>query len=496
MTPGATLCLDSGTTLVKAVVFDSEGLELVSASRPARVDSPQRGYAEQDMDLLWDVAAEVIAEASAKSPIPVDRLAITAQGDGAWLIGHEGEAVRPAILWNDARSRTIVDSWQADGVLDAAFTINGSHSNLGVPNSIVRHLLAGNLQSLDAVHAVVTCGSWLFSRLTGVIGLHVSDASAPWLDIAEVEYSQALLQLYGLADQARLLPPLLDAKSSVQPLIPSVAERVGLPVGIPVVLAPYDVVTAAAGSGAVANGDGFCILGTTLCTGLVIPLPDTSSTPAGLTLAVAPGAGWIRAFPTLAGTGVVDWMTRLFGLPGAADFSAIAAESAAGAHGVSVWPYLSTAGERAPFLDPDASGVVTGLTLANDRGDLARATVEGLAHVIRDCLEAMPVPPVSLALAGGGAASDLWCSVIADVTGTPTVRLADSQIGAKGALVHALVATGHYPSLSDAVADLVRVARRFEPDDTVRGLHDDRHDDFLESRALFATRWHRNRGRK
>lgn len=484
----ATLCVDAGTTLIKSVVFAGDGAELVVTKQPTAVTHPRRGYGEQDMAEVWAAVRATITEAVAASPQPIGLVCVTAQGDGAWLVDAAGDPVRPAILWNDARSVQVLDRWRAEGVLERAFRINGSLSNLGLPNAILRTLVADDAAALDSVDAVLTCGSWLYLKLTGVRGLHVSEASAPWLDIVDDRSSPELLELYGLSDYAGLVPPVLDADELAALVLPGVAADLGLPAETPVVLAPYDVVAAAAGGATVLPGAAYCILGTTLCTGSVAEAPDTTGPPSGLTLRTLHGGPVIRAFPTLAGTGVVDWLAELLGLPGGAAVTELAAQ-ADGTGGARVWPYLSEAGERAPFLDEHARGVITGLSFGTGRAELARATVEGLAHVVRDCLHASGVRPVDLALSGGGSASDLWCAVLADVTGVPTVRTVDSQIGAKGAMVYAGVAVGAYPSVVEASEALVRPGTRFEPDPAKRSSFDDAHEEFLGARAAFADRW-------
>lgn len=485
----ATLCIDAGTTLIKAVVFDEDGRELVVARRPTVVTSPRPGYAEQDMAAVWVAVVEAVREAASATPLPIGRIAVTAQGDGAWIVDAAGDPIGAAMLWNDARARAVIDRWGDDGTLGRLFEIDGALANMGLPHAILASLLDADPHALDGADAVLTCGSWLFLSLTGRRGLHVSEASAPWLDVALGAYSSDVLELSGLAAHRRLLPDLLDDREVTQPLLADLATVLDVPAGIPVVLAPYDVVSTAAGGGTVDPGAAFCILGTTLCTGVVTTVGEPAGDPSGLTLRVASDGPFIRAFPTLAGTGVVDWIARMLGLEDAAAVVALAADAPAGAAGLGVWPYLSPAGERAPFLDGDARGVIAGLSFDHAREHLARATVEGLAHVVRDCLEKSGVDASELALSGGGSASDLWCSTIADVCGVPTVRAADSQIGAKGAMVYAAVATGEFATVADAASALVRAADRFEPDASVRALHDARHQDFLASRDAFRSRW-------
>jgi len=470
------VCVDAGTTVIKSVVFDAAGHELAVTRRDTTVRHPSRAHGEQDMAEVWDAVVATVREAVERVARPVRLLAVTAQGDGAWLVGPDNEPVRPAILWNDGRAADVVQSWRADGTLERAYRVNGSLTNAGLPNAILRSIRE------TRPHTALTCGGWLFLKLTGVRGIEKSEASAPWLDIREGEYSTELTDLYGV-DPA-VLPPLLT--DQVQPLT---ATGLGLPAGTPVVLAPYDIVTTAFGTGATAAGQATCILGTTLCTEMLVEAPDTAGEPSGLTLDFGTPGLLMRSFPTLAGTGVVDWLVDLLGLSDHAEVTELAAQAPPGADGLRVLPYLSPAGERAPFLDPAASGLVTGMLFGHGRTHLARAVLEGLAHVIRDCLEAAPGRPVELGLCGGGAASALWCQLIADITGVPAVSTEDSQVGAKGAQVFALTALGDYPSLTAAAAALVRPSARYEPNTATKDLYDQAHGEFLATRAVVATRW-------
>ena len=371
---GATLAVDVGTSLIKAVVFDERGREQLAIARSTVIDSPHPGWAEQDMIAVRDAVGDCIADAVRQYKHPIARVALTAQGDGAWLIGNDGAPVRPAVLWNDARAARIVEKWTRDGVLDQAFRINGSLGNLGLPNAILAWFIAEDPDALADVRDVATCGSWLFESLTGARGLHPSEASAPWIDVLTAQYSDELFELFGLSAVRGLVPPVLSDDELTRPLpLPGAAARTGLAVGIPVTLAPYDVVTTATGGGSVAVGSAFCILGTTLCTGSIVDTIDTAGTPTGLALLSGGDRPMTRAFPTLSGTGVVEWARELLGLDDAASLTDLARRSEPGAGGIRMWPYLSPAGERMPFLDADAHGVMGGITFGNGPADIARS---------------------------------------------------------------------------------------------------------------------------
>lgn len=490
---GVVVCVDAGTTVIKSVAFDAAGRVVDVAQAPAVVHRPGPGRSEQDMAQVWDAVVTTVRAVLDAVSAPVLALALTAQGDGAWLVDAAGHPTRPAVLWNDARGGAVVAAWQREGVLEEAFRRTGSLGGPGLPHAVLTVLRAEEPDVLERSAAALTCGSWLFLRLTGTVGLDRSEASAPWLDLRTGAYEHDLLALYGLDDLARLLPPLIEEPDRVQGLTTEAATALGLPAGTPVVLAPYDIATTALGCGVTGVGEAVSVLGTTLCPeALVDPaaaVPGPGDGPSGLTLDLGCGGLVLRAFPTLSGTGVLDWAATLLGVAGAAEVVALAGQAPAGSGGVQVLPYLSPAGERAPFLDPAASGVLTGVTFEHGRAHLARAVLEGLAHVVRDCLDGVPGPPGDLRLCGGGAASDLWAQIIADVTGRPVVRTADPQVGAKGALVVAVTALGRHPDLAASAAALVRAADRREPDPSVRARHDDGHARFLATRAMITPGW-------
>jgi sugar (pentulose or hexulose) kinase len=161
------------------------------------------------------------------------------------------------------------------------------------------------------------------------------------------------------------------------------------------------------------------------------------------------------------GTELLDWLASLLGLADAAAVVALAATSTRADLPV-ILPYLSPAGERSPFLDPAVRGTITGLDVGHTAADLARAAVDGLSLVVRDCLQAAGGAG-RLAVCGGGAASELWCRTLADATGLPVARPATAEVGALGAVISGAVDAGLCPDLDRAVAAAVRDAQEFAP---------------------------------
>src|SRR6185503_14745725 len=125
------------------------------------------------------------------------------------------------------------------------------------------------------------------------------------------------------------------------------------------------------------------ILGTTICAEALTSDLDLRGEPAGTTIALDNGL-YLRAMPTLTGCETLEWVVNLLGLTNIAELDTLAAKAQPGAAGVIFLPYLSPAGERAPFLEPRAQGSFHGLTLLHNREDVCRAVYEGLSFAIRE----------------------------------------------------------------------------------------------------------------
>ncbi len=489
------VCVDAGTTLVKAVGFGDDGRELVVERQGVTVDRPFPGWAEQDMATVSDAVSTTVRAVVARLDGEVSFLAITAQGDGCWLVNEDGAPTGPAVLWNDSRGSAHIGAWLRAGVLDRAFRVNGSLASAGLPNAILTWFQHEQPERLRDSASSLTCGGWLFSELTGTVAADESDAAAPFLDINTRKYSDRLLELYDMRWARRLLPHVLADDERVAPLSAGAAQRTGLPSGLPVVLASYDIASTALGAGAVAVGQTCTILGTTLCTEVVTDAPRLDGPAAGLTIPSGAPGRVLRAFPTLAGTGVLQWTCSLLGLATAAELGELAGRSPVGANGLSLLPYLSPGGERAPFLDPLARGSLSGMTLEHTRADVARAVFEGLSLVVQDCLLASGTASSELRVCGGGAASDFWLQMIADTTGVPVLRSTDTEVGARGAMLVGAVATGTADDLEDAAAEHVRARDVFAPDDATTQRYRRSYEDFLVLRAAQQDTWQSLPGR-
>ncbi|MBM3521826.1 MAG: carbohydrate kinase, partial [Alphaproteobacteria bacterium] len=164
--------LDSGTSVVKAIAFDRDGNQLGVAATANRTVAIEGGGVEQDMTEFWRAAAEVIAGLAERVPDLARRavaLAVTAQGDGTWLIDRAGEPVGRAWLWLDGRSGDVVDAMGRDGTAVAVFRSTGTALSPSLQSMQLRAMHLREPVRLARAAHVLHAKDWLYFKLTGEI---------------------------------------------------------------------------------------------------------------------------------------------------------------------------------------------------------------------------------------------------------------------------------------------------------------------------------------
>ncbi|MFF4499896.1 FGGY family carbohydrate kinase [Streptomyces sp. NPDC001401] len=432
--------IDVGTSMVKAAAFDGGGRELAVEAEPVRL-ALHGGVVEQDMEEVYSAVVGVLERVTARVEEPVELAGLTGQGDGVWLVDKEGRPVRPAASWMDGRAHELLDQWLADGTFETVFRRTGSAMFPGCPGPLLAWLDRYEPKSLDAAANALYCKDMVFRRLTGAPPTtDVSDASMPFLDPRTRTYDNRVVELLGLTHRRGLLAPVGD------PIATAEARGEGLPPGTRLANGPYDLPSCALGAGVTTPGDGLLIVGTCLASLVATTDLDLTGEPAGLYISTDRPGHWLRAMPAMVGTAALDWVLSTTGVHHE-EVDALLAEGPPGANGVRVLPYFAPSGERAPFVEPHLRAELTGVSLESTKGDLIRATCEGIGYAARHCLEAAGLTG-SLAVCGGGTRSPAWMRLLADVLGRP-LRVVEGEVGARGAV---LAAAERYGVALDAVA--------------------------------------------
>ncbi|MGI5454847.1 FGGY family carbohydrate kinase [Streptomyces sp. CA-249302] len=420
--------IDVGTSMVKAAAFDGSGRELAVEARPVGL-ALHGGVVEQDMEEVYSAVVGVLGALTSRVGEPVELAGLTGQGDGVWLVDKEGRGVRAAASWMDGRAHELLDQWLADGTFETVFRRTGSAMFPGCPGPLLAWFDRYEPKALDAATTALYCKDMVFRRLTGApVTTDVSDASMPFLDPRTRTYDNRVVELLGLTHRRGLLAPVGD------PIATAEARGEGLPAGTRLANGPYDLPACALGAGVTVPGDGLLIVGTCLASLVATTDLDLSGEPAGLYISTDRPGHWLRAMPAMVGTAALDWVLSTTGVHHE-DVDALLADTSPGANGVRVLPYFAPSGERAPFVEPRLRAELTGVSLESTKGDLVRATCEGIGFAARHCLAAAGLTG-SLAVCGGGTRSPAWMRLLADVLGRP-LRVMEGEVGARGAVLAA-----------------------------------------------------------
>ena len=468
--------IDSGTSVVKACVFDLHGNEIAVSNRKTPVQELNPGWSEFDMDIDWRETALAIKEVIAKAkidPKQIKTVGIGGKGVGLCLIDKNFKPLRLGILWNDARAVPLMEKWIADGTMDEMFEISGNWLMPGDMGLLIPWLAKHETETLDRTSTILLPTAWLSYNLTGELHANRTDVYSQ-LDAVKNEYSDQILKLEGITKYRHILPDLCDPWDVVGSVTAKASEQTGLIKGTPVVRLGWDVVACTAGVGAIHDGQANIILGTSGVIEVVLPKPSFQPKRLGLQSIHSVPDKWLQLIAPMTATPHVDWFVETMGL---ADkirakeenrslfdlFDEEVAKVPAGSNGVIFHPYMSPTGERAPFTKTTAKASFFGLGFHSDRYVLLRAIYEGIAFSNKHCLDVYPVQINDVRLSGGGAKSPVWCQIFADILNS-TIRIpSGSELGCKGSAWNAAFAIGLFKTREAAVDSFCNVERTYEP---------------------------------
>jgi xylulokinase len=489
---GVLVAIDAGTTNLKTVAFDRFGDAVTTATRETETIHPAAGHAEQEMEAVFELAAATVREVVDDLPADAEPrgVGVTGQGDGLWAVTDSGDPVRNAILWSDSRAAGILDEWDEAGVLDDVIAQCGSAPYPGMSLPLLAWLAREEPARFEAVGTILSCKDWLTYRLTGVQVTDHSEATVPYLDQSTGGYDRSVFDLVGLSEARDVLPELSAPTDVVGHVTDTAAAETHLPDSLPVVAGLFDVPASGIGGGTATAGGTAVTLGTSLTHQVFVDGPQSTRT--GIQMNLGVDGLWTYAIGSNAGTPSLDWATDVFAdVEDVTELEALATAAPVGSDGVCYHPYLSSTGERGPFVDPDARGQFVGLTPEHGPEHLARAVYEGLSLAVRDCVEHLPKDASRVALSGGGTQSDLWPQLIADCLDRPVIIPAGEELGAKGAAVVLAVGLDEFASLEAAVDRMVSVDRRYTPRDDVVPTYDTLYDRYVDVRESMGDVWAR-----
>ncbi len=479
---------DVGTGGCKAVLATVDGVEIDSAFEPYAVSYPKEHCAEQDpLDWWRGVAASTrrLIEKTNTDPGDVAGLAFASQMLGVLPVGEDGAPLCPGIIWMDCRAEE-----QARSVV----------RKLGGPRVMMQ--LFGAVPSGKDVMCKI---KWLKEEQPGIF-----ERTRYFVDVkgyvvfratGRFETDQTAASVTGFMDTrtrgwSRISPKLVGAKLDRMPVVKSsfdiaggltadAAADMGLKEGTPVVSGMGDAPSGALGGGALSDGESVISIGTSglLCVTSSRRLKLGRSGMA--TIAAADPEMWLVVGETNTAGACLAWFAENLALESERSsggdeaglmrvLDGVVESVPAGSNGLVFTPWMY--GERAPVTDTALRGAFVNVSMDNTRDDMLRAVFEGVAMNFRWMFEAAMkkgLPCRTVRAIGGGARSDVWMRIFADVTGRRIEAVARPQdAGALGAALAVPVALGMYDSIG-SIKDVVKVRKAFDPDRANGKVYDD-----------------------
>jgi len=458
--------VDSSTTATKALLMDDHGAVVAIGRSEYDFETPRPLWSEQSPHLWWDATVIAIREAIAQAGIDGDAVAgigLTGQMHGLVLLDKDGEVLRPAILWNDQRTQAECDEIRARVGPEELIAITGNDALTGFTAPKILWVRNNEPDVFARVSHVLLPKDYVRFRLTDNYAVDRAGGSGTILfDLAARDWSSDVLRVLGIPSE--WLPPTFEGPDVTGRVTDQAAALTGLRPGTPVMAGGGDQAANGVGVGAVAPGVVAMSVGTS---GVVFAAADHPIIePAGRLHAfchAVPGM-WHLMGVMLSAAGSYKWFKEAFAPDLTYDeLNDAAAEVPAGSEGLVFLPYLT--GERTPHPDPLARGAFIGLTVRHGLGHMARAVMEGVAFGLRDSVELMAAEMElgEVRVSGGGASSDLWLRIIADVIGLPVRVVGTAESAAHGAAMLAAVGAGAFDSVAEACEAAVELGEITEP---------------------------------
>lgn len=478
---------DLGTTGNKASLHDDDGFTLSTFTAEYPTHYGPDGVVEQDPDQWWTAVQDAtrgLLASSGASADQINGIGLSGQMMGAVFLDEHYRPTRPAMIWADHRSQD-----QATALTDAV-GLQAAYRQLGHrihPTYSLAKMMWVREHEPDVwarTAHVCVAKDFIAQVLTGRLVTDPSDASGTnMFDQQNGQWSEVMLDAAGI--DPGVLPPILPSTSVVGGLTRQAADALGLNPDTPVVLGGGDGPMAAVGAGVTTATDrAYACLGSSswISCSAAEPLHDPELRSMTFNH-VVPGQ-FVPTATMQAGGASLSWVIDLFG-GGADNYDRLLAEAGgvvAADEGLFFLPYLL--GERSPNWNANAAGTFAGLQRHHTPAHLVRAVLEGVAFNLRTCIGAFTDNGIAIDavdVIGGGAKSQVWMQILADVWQVPVQRrtiVADAN--SLGAAVTAAVTLGLVDSF-EAAKTLSSTTEEYLPDRARGSRAAAQHEVFLEA---------------
>lgn len=469
--------IDLGTSAVKLLLMDSSGEICKIVSREYPLYFPHPGWSEQNPEDWYEqtiIGLKELIKDIDKSKVA--GISFGGQMHGLVILDENDDVIRPAILWNDGRTKQECD--YLNEIIGketlSKYTANISFTGFTAPK--ILWIKNKEPQNFGKINKIMLPKDYIAYKLSGVHCTDVSDASGMLIfDVKNRCWSKEMIDICGIREEQ--LAKVYESYEVVGNVTDEIAKELEIPNIVKVVAGAGDNAAAAIGTGTV--GDGRCniSLGTSGTIFISSKKFGVDSNNALHSFDHADGNYHLMGCMLSAASCNKWWSEEIL------DTNDYVKEQRSitklGENNVYFLPYLM--GERSPHNNPNARGTFIGMSMDTTRSDMTQAVLEGVAFALRDSLEVAKSLGINIErtkICGGGAKSPLWKKIIANVLNLKVDVIESEEGPALGGAILAAVACKEFESIEDAVSKLVKVKETIEPDDELVEKYEERYNKF------------------
>jgi len=460
-----TLGVDIGTSSLKLGAVDVDKGELVAwAGGDYQLQHPQPGWSELDAECYWKAFADSLGKVGRSVDLKqIKAISVSSQGQTFVPVDKDGKLLQRAWTWIDSRAaaeaQELIDRFSNEAIFN---TVGVESMYPGSLASMIMFLRKTNPTVFAQTWKFLITSSFLMWRLTGrtVIDKNLAAITGMY-DWHAKRWWPEMLAAVGIKDE-RVLPEVLPSGAPAGTILPKIADKLGLAHDTLIVTGANDQTANAIGAGLVDEKEMLIVLGTALIVFKVLGPTEKPCARGFWNPYPVPGKTYQLGY-TNNGCGTLDWARQLLAPEiGYPELFEHASRVPAGCEGVTC---LIDLDGRAVAGGSDYRGVFAGLSRKTDRWCLLRSVLEGVACGVRELSGELnwDVSGKDIRAVGGGARSDLWLQIHANLLNATLRRLGHDQSGVVGGAIMAAVGAGLFPTYSDAVARIVKLSHRIEP---------------------------------
>ncbi|ELU1435617.1 carbohydrate kinase [Providencia rettgeri] len=459
--------VDLGGTVIKAGVYTPEGQEIVVAEHPFPTESPEAGFSERNMDVLWEAACSVIREAIKNSRLNASQISgvsFSSHGKGLYLLDKHGKPVRNGIVSSDSRAQAIVDEWHKNGTADKAYPLSLQQLWASHPVALLRWLKENEPDNYRSTGHVLMVHDYIRYRLTDQIACEETNISGSQLfNQTKSSYDPSLCKLFGIDEVNDKLAPVINSAQLTGTVTHKAAAECGLTEGTPVFGGFFDVVGAALASGVNQKDKLSAVAGTWTISTRVFDEIIPSDYPYVWSKYCIPGTYFVHeGSPTSASN--LAWFTRHFFNQRLQDYEVLnhcVAEGATRQNDILFFPWLYGSNYHS-----NLHGGLLGLSSHHTDADIVYAIYQGIvfSHLLhQDRIVGLDNTTESIRFTGGPTHSPLWMQMFCDASNLPLDVVNIQQSGCQAAALCAAVGTGYYSGFDVAISASTAKMTTYQP---------------------------------